>query len=376
VTNYSAIMNVVDSALENVFPAIQLEIWLGGKPFFSAQAGCLDPETHLTPTLANTRFDIASLTKLFTATAFMRLVERDAVSLDQPVASILTEFSGRRPIRAYEDPLNWGKWIEPLLQSGSDVDAGVVTFRNLLAHNSGLPAWRAFKDQPDANFARRLAMETHFFYPTGTRVVYSDVGFILLGFCIERITHQPLDAAISQLVVEPGGLTSTGYLPIVEQPHDSTHIAPTEFCQWRKKRIWGEVHDESCAMLGGISGHAGLFSTANDLSRFGQLFLEAGSPLLGMATVREMVKLQAMDGLLRRGLGFSLWSPDPEMSGNPFSQKAFGHTGFTGTSLWIDPMRQLVAACCTNRVYYGRNPDGILKFRVRLHRAVVEAVDS
>jgi CubicO group peptidase (beta-lactamase class C family) len=159
------------------------------------------------------------------------------------------------------------------------------------------------------------------------------------------------------------------------------NIAPTEFCAWRGRRIVGEVHDENTYRLGGVAGHAGLFSSAHDLATFGQSFLVTGQypipntqHLLCPATIAEMTRLQAQDGVVRRGLGFALWSPDPEASGNPFSRAAFGHTGFTGTSLWIDPERSLVVAVCTNRVYYGRDAGGILEFRVRLHRAIVEQV--
>ena len=116
-------------------------------------------------------------------------------------------------------------------------------------------------------------------------------------------------------------------------------VASTEFCAWRGRRIVGEVHDENAAGLGGVAGHAGLFSTAADLGIFGQVFLDDGRPLLLAGTVAEMTRLQAHDGDVRRGLGFALWSPDPEASGSPFGAGAFGHTGFTGTSLWVDPKR-------------------------------------
>lgn len=152
-------------------------------------------------------------------------------------------------------------------------------------------------------------------------------------------------------------------------------MAPTELCAWRGRRLAGEVHDENAARLGGVAGHAGLFGTAGDLAALGQMYLEGGRPLLRPDTVAEMVRLQAEEGSTRRGLGFALWSPDPEASGNPFSQRAFGHTGFTGTALWVDPERDLVVASLTNRVYYGRDAAGITAFRVALHRAIVAAVD-
>jgi CubicO group peptidase (beta-lactamase class C family) len=215
------------------------------------------------------------------------------------------------------------------------------------------------------------------------RAIYSDIGLILLGMSIERLTGLVLGQVVHQCVAIPLELKHTSYRPIstlrVQSPALDTQylipsIAPTELCAWRNRRIVGEVHDENAAALGGVAGHAGIFSTAADTARLGQMYLDRGAPLLSAGTVAEMTRVQAEDGMTRRGLGFALWCADPEASGNPFSPQAFGHTGFTGTSLWIDPERDLVVACLTNRVYYGRNADGILAFRVALHRAIVEAL--
>ena len=371
---------ILESAAPGVTPAAQLVIRQHGRVIYQKESGWLDPETRQRPTQAATLFDLASVTKLFVATTFMTLVEQGKVELDQPVREVLPEFDGQRPIQPYEDPLKPGKLVEVTRQNEEDslerVDAGKVTFRNLLAHNSGLPAWRAFKDQPDAAAARRLALETFFSYPTGGRVVYSDVGMILTGMSIESLLRIPLDQAVRERVLDPLGLAKSRYLPVGAAHYDLENIAPTEFCQWRKRRIVGEVHDESAARLGGVAGHAGLFSTAEEVARFGQIFLDGGQPVLTEASVSEMRRLQARDGATRRGLGFALWSSDPEASSNPFSQSAFGHTGFTGTCLWIDPERALVAALLTNEVYYGREGRGIMPLRVRVHQAIVSEIDQ
>jgi CubicO group peptidase (beta-lactamase class C family) len=394
---------VVRGALGRVFPAVQIEVRQGGKTVFSCADGWLDPETWQRPTRPDTLFDLASVTKLFVVTAFMTLVEAGLAGLDQPVCTVLPEFSGIRPIRPYEDPLKPGAFVavEAIPASGGvpgTVDASRVTFRNLLAHNSGLPAWRPLFRLASLEAARRVALTSFFSYPTGARVIYSDIGLILLGMSVERLTGLQLDEAVQCCVTDPIGLRATGYLPIIEEDREGAaaqaNIAPTEICAWRRRRITGEVHDENAARLGGIAGHAGLFSTASDVAALGQSFLEqdmlAGNrasqvgpatpgetsvrPVLAPGTIAEMVRPQAEDGMTRRGLGFALWSADPEASGNPFSEQAFGHTGFTGTSLWIDPERSLVVACLTNRVYYGRDASGILAFRVALHRALVEAL--
>ena len=372
----------VQEALGRVFPAAQVELRHHGEVILSRAYGWLDPETQQQPTQLDTLFDMASVTKLFVVTVFMELIEEGKVALDQPVRTILPEFDGPRPIRAYDDPLRPGALVEIVPPTLETADAGRVTFRNLLAHNSGLPAWRPLYKEGTPPAAKQVALTSYFSYPTGARAIYSDIGLILLGLSIERLTGLSLDLAVMQRVSKPLDLTHTGYLPLSGArtenrtlPSEIINIAPTEVCAWRNRRIVGEVHDENAAGLDGVAGHAGLFSTAPDTAALGQMYLERGEPLLHGETVAEMTRLQAQDGTTRRGLGFALWCSDPEASGNPFSQRAFGHTGFTGTSLWIDPQRRLVVACLTNRVYYGRNADGIIKFRVALHHAIVKAID-
>ncbi|HNT56209.1 MAG TPA: serine hydrolase domain-containing protein [Anaerolineaceae bacterium] len=377
--NFTPLEQAVSQVLDaGMTPALQLAIRRHGRLIYSAAAGWLDPDSRRLVTTITTRFDMASVTKLFTTTCFMRLVEAGRVGLDQPVSTVLPAFSGLRPLHPYEDPLQEGVWVDVADEKTRQVDAGQTTFRQLLCHNSGLPAWRPFKEQPDAAAARQMALETFFSYLPGERIVYSDVGLILLGLAVEALTGQRLDEAIRQRVTQPLGLQHTGYLPIGAIPPevDLGDVAPTEFCRWRNRRVIGEVHDESTSRLGGIAGHAGIFSTAEDIARFGQVFLDHGSPLLSGASVSEMVRVQAEYEGARRGLGFALWSADPEASSNPFSPATFGHTGFTGTSLWMDPERQLVVALLTNEVYNGRTSRAILGLRLAIHRAIVAMVEA
>ena len=371
--DFSKSDSILSQAIDAITPAAQLVIRHKAEVVHAVSLGFLDPETRACPTNDQTLFDLASVTKLYTTAAFMTLVEEGRVTLDTPVRVVLPEFDGLRPIQAYENPLDWEKTVSVSDQAGQ-VDAGKITFRNLLIHNSGLPAWRLFKDQPSAEAARLMALGTFFSYPPGERIVYSDVGLILLGLALERLTGSPLDKSIYARVIRPLGLDSTRFLPVANQPYDTTDIAPTEFCKWRGRRILGEVHDESAWRLGGVAGHAGMFSNASDVATFGQSFLDAS--LLRRETIAEMTRLQAEFNAIRRGIGFALWSPDPEASSNPFSPQTFGHTGFTGTCLWIDPQRDLVTALLTNDVYGGRENRGIADLRVQVHRAIVESVDA
>lgn len=378
--NFSKADTILSEAVGRVTPAAQLVVLQHGQTVHSIAMGYLDPETKIHPTREDSLFDLASVTKLYTTAAFMTLVEESKVKLDDLVCTVLPEFSGLRPIQPYEDPLDWKKTVsipplpteEGLGVKADHVDASQITFRNLLIHNSGLPAWRPFKDQPDPDSVYRMALGTFFSYTPGERIIYSDVGLILLGLAVSRLTAAPLDEAIYQRVIRPLKLESTRFLP-TSQTHITENIAPTEFCQWRNRRILGEVHDESAWRLGGVSGHAGMFSNAHAVAAFGQSFLNAA--LLEPETVSEMTRLQAEFGAVRRGIGFALWSPDPEASSNPFSPRTYGHTGFTGTCVWIDPERNLVVAFLTNEVYNGRENRGIAELRVQVHRAIVESVD-
>jgi serine-type D-Ala-D-Ala carboxypeptidase len=375
------VSGLIESALGRVFTAAQLEVRVAGKSALSGSWGYVDPEERLRPTRADTLFDIASITKLFTTTAFMSLVAEGKVSLDDPVSSVLVEFVGQRPLRAYENPLAPGEFVEVALPPGvssvDEIDAGRVTFRDLLCHASGLPAWRPLYLQGSRQAAMAMAIGSFFSYPRRARVVYSDIGLILVGLAVERLSGLGLDQAVKGRVLEPLGLRLSRYFPAPVDPMQIAcrDIAPAELCAWRKRRIVGEVHDENAAALGGVAGHAGLFSTADELARFGDSFMPGRESLLGAHAAREMRRLQAEDGAVRRGVGFALWSPDPEAASNPLSPSSFGHLGFTGTSLWMDPERDLVVACATNRVYYGRAASEIGAFRVALHKAIAEAVD-
>ncbi len=421
--DFSGAEAIIQAALGRVFPAAQVVVRRDGAMLWSAAYGWLDPEAQTQPATPDTLFDLASVTKLFVVTAFMTLVEEGRVGLDQPVATVLPEFTGERPILPYDDPLKPGAHVavtwDPSVAPGvTAVDAARVAFRHLLTHTSGLPAWRPLYKAGSPEAARQAALTTFFSYPIAARIVYSDIGLILVGLAIERLTGQPLDTAVAQRVTGPLGLLATRYVrigepaklrsnesvnpetPLAHSPCAMRTFAPTEFCAWRNRRIVGEVHDENAAGLAGVAGHAGLFSTATDLAIFGETFLvnnverstfnverstlnmerstlSAPRPaILRPDTIAEMTRVQAQDAATRRGIGFALWSADPEASSNPLSERAFGHTGFTGTSLWMDPARDLTVAVCTNRVYYGRDATGILAFRVALHRAIVAALEA
>jgi CubicO group peptidase (beta-lactamase class C family) len=195
---------------------------------------------------------------------------------------------------------------------------------------------------------------------------------MLLGLSVVKLTSRPLDSAVSQLVVDALGNTTIQYGPVPAE-----QAAPTEYCAWRGRRIRGEVHDENAWAMGSVAGHAGLFGKATAMVNLGKIWLadiQGANRLLPQWLAVEATRLQAKDGPVRRGLGWAVWSPDSDSPSQPLSRQAFGHTGFTGTSLYVDPERELVVACLTNEVYKGRKERRIGYFRVELHKRVVEAL--
>lgn len=380
---WAGLEKVLQDALPIVAPAIVCRVEQAGECVYENAFGWLEPEAQTRPVQTESLFDLASVTKLFTTTAFLRLVDAGQVGLDQPLAAVLPEFGDVRPIGGTEDPLAKTPLPVDSRRAGEVVDASRVTFRHLLTHTSGLPAWRSVyahcgapphlplaESAVDERQGQALAalVAYPFVAQPGESYLYSDIGLLLLGSAVARLSGLGrLDRAIRSLVTEPLGIDACFNPPVAVRPR----IAPTEHCAWRDRRLLGEVHDENAAGLGGVAGHAGLFARAADVCRLGRLFLAGGEGLLSPGVVAESIREQyaSQDGI-RRGLGWQLRSdPNPTCS-TAFSLASFGHTGFTGTSLWCDPERDLCVALLTNRVYYGRDAAGIVALRPRVHSAI------
>lgn len=286
--------------------------------------GHLDSTDRRTPD-SQTVWDLASLTKVVgTTTAVMQLVQSGRVALDSPVV---------RYVPAWRAP-----------------GAERITVRHLLTHSAGLPAWRPlYKEAATTDEALQQLFATAPDTAPGVRFVYSDIGFILLGKLVEQVTGSTLDRYDAENVFEPLDMKSTRYLP----PSGwRRRTAPTEIDPWRQRHLRGEVHDENAARLGGVSGHAGLFSTGRDLSTFARMYLNHGAVgprrVLDSATVAAIARLQDST-ISRRAIGWET-PTGTNSAGRRLSPRAFGHTGFTGTSLWMDPEQGLFVLLLTNRV--------------------------
>ncbi len=385
----SRIEAVIRSSVPSVAPALAVSVWQSGAPSFEAYAGWLGPDSETNRAGHSTLFDLASVSKLFTVTAFLRLANDFKVGLDDPVVSIIPEFgaSGPRPVDGGQEPLSRRVLPTPVDREGWTVDPDSVTFKQLLTHTSGMAPWRAVfrdagpvlppADEPDpvSPAERRDAgLDTICSYPfvarPGEEFRYSDLGFMLLGEAVSRINGTPLDLAMRTLIRDRLGLDSLTYAP-VRAGRPKERIAPTSLDDdWRGRRCWGEVEDENAAGLGGVAGHAGLFATAHDVARFGMAWLRR-DPRLRLDRMQQTAVTNLTQGMgAARGLG---WQVQPTDHLEPFSPTAYGHTGFTGTSIAIDPGRDLVVVLLTNRVYAGRTHKGIEELRTNLHRIVAEA---
>lgn len=331
-------------------PGAVLGVSLRGRHYFHG-AGRLGQDDPRRPD-ETTVYDLASLTKVIgLTTAVMVAVHEGRLGLDDPIVTVVRE-SVREP----------------------------VTLRHLLTHSSGLPAWRPlYREARSRAETFQLAESTPFDTLPGARYAYSDLGAIWLTDLVERAYGTRLDTLLQRRVFGPLGLSDTRYLP---PPAWRARIAPTENDPWRGRVLRGEVHDENAARMDGVSGHAGLFSSARDLLQFGDWLLTSrdatptrsargeahagagtdrptasdadGAPRLPPSLLGEFWRAQQMPPGSSRALGWDTPS-DGSSAGTLLSAHAVGHTGFTGTSIWIDPDRELVIVLLSNRVHPTRD---------------------
>ena len=349
---HDSITRVLDRAVaDSAFPGAIAVVGTREGALASYAVGRIDWPASAPVPDERTLWDLASLTKVVgMTTAMMQLVEQDRVDLDAPVVRYIPEFAGPGKER--------------------------VTVRHLLTHSSGLPSWRPlYKEATTADTAVAIVFATPLDTVPGARMVYSDLGAIILGKIVERVSGESLDGYLTRHVFAPLGMTSTLYRPDASL---RARIAPTEFDPWRQRLIRGEVHDENAFMLGGVSGHAGLFSTAADLSRFARMMLAGGEldgvRVLRASTIAQFTAVQD-PGLSHRALGWE--TPNGQNSaGHLMSARAFGHTGFTGTSLWMDPERGTFVLLLTNRVNPSRQNTRIGLVRIALADAAIAALQA
>ena len=354
---FAPVIVYLQSQVDSAFPGAVIAVGQHDSVLLLAAVGHYGADDRR-PVTTETIYDLASLTKVIgLTTAAMMLVDSGKLDLEAPVQRYVPAFQGAGKER--------------------------VLIRHLLTHSSGLPAWRPlFRESTNRAEALALVDTTALMRQPGDTFVYSDLGAILLMQAVEAASGQPIDRFLETRLFGPLNKQSTRYLP----PESwRSRIAPTENdTAFRHRVLWGEVHDENAGRLGGVSGHAGLFSSAGDLSKFAMWLLRQRTPhdppapsgdlpRLPAPLVQEFTRRQNIPPGSSRALGWDTPS-DHSSAGTKLGPNAFGHTGFTGTSIWMDPDLDAFIILLTNRVNPTRANTKILEVRRRVADLVADAL--
>ena len=348
-----------------IFPGGVLQVSVGGRDMHRSAHGrtsVIPPGAAVSP---KTCFDLASLTKVLAATPLaLDLIQRDKLGLGDYVRDHVAAFSG----------------------DGREH----VTVAHLLEHSSGLPDWRAYYEELAAArggawlatrrgclAVRQMVASQAPEADPGERALYSDLGFILLDWIIELAAGKSTDVLFQQRVAGPLGLENLFYIDLKSRSRARVarrgrRFAATERCPWRGRVLSGEVHDDNAFAMGGVSGHAGLFGDAGSVARAAAAWLDSyhgRASIFSPELTQEFFRRSEVPGSSRT-LGFDTPAADSRLG-----PRAVGHTGFTGTSLWIDPDRELVVVLLTNRVHPSRGSEGIKEFRTKVHELVMEHLE-
>ena len=341
--SFDLLQSIIEKALkENYPPSIEVSISEKGKNIFHKHWG-----------QKYRYWDVASLTKVMATTAsLMNLYDQKQVNLKKPISFYLGFMKGTRP--------------------------GKITVQQLLTHTSGLSAHEKFylnlkKIKPHSRTEWLKKKFQTLPVNKSPRAVYSDLDFIFLGWIIEELTGLVLEKAVQELSLNPLKLKETRYHPQNKPKYDSSLYAPTEKCPWRKKILQGEVHDDNTWVMGGVAGHAGLFSSAKDVESFGVSMVNSFKGRRGFVSSKTTKLFLSRAIPHKRGdwtLGFMLPSEEKSSAGDLADKNCVGHTGFTGVSLWMDVRREIVITILSNRVNPTRKDERFVALRPRLHDAI------
>ncbi len=377
--DFTTVDRALDTAVEQgVFPGAVVLVNQAGTVRYRQAVGSRSLEPERTPLTTETIFDLASLTKpLATTVALMLMVKEKKLRLDDRVSRFFPNFSmqGKSPL----------------------------TFRHLLSHSSGLPAWKPFYQEiinrevhegkvgltstrSAREFVYTQLQREKLESPPGQKAVYSDLGFMMLGAAVEDISGLGLDQYCQEKIFRPLGLSVLTFLNLELIRRHKRHLpveqyAPTERCPWRKRILCAEVHDDNAYAMGGVAGHAGLFSSIDEVDRLVSILIacyRGEHAFLPAEIVREFWTRQESVPGSTWCLGWDTPSPPPQRSsaGQFFSSRSVGHLGFTGTSIWIDLDKQIHVIVLSNRVHPRRDNDKIQAFRPLVHDAVMQVVGS
>ena len=350
--DFSAATAVLEQAIKDtVFPGASALVLYNGKIAWTYQTGGQTYDAHSPKVSATTIYDLASLTKVVATTAVaMKLVAQKKLPLDEPVKDFIPQFTG----------------------GGKEL----VTVRHLLTHSAGLTPFDEYPLGTTAEEIMKNIVDRPLIYEPGTSYKYSDFGPILTAKVCELVSGKSFENLASSYVFKPLGMRNTFFNP------DSSlfsGLAPTEIDRsYQRGLVHGVVHDERAWQLGGVAGHAGLFSTAEDLAAYAQMMIDSGffggKRLFSKAIIDEFTWKQELPSGSRRAIGWDTPAALNSSAGDYFSDGSFGHTGFTGTSMWIDPNRRIAVILLTNRVHPTRERGGMTQVRREFHNMVMEAL--
>lgn len=354
-----------DAVNERIFPGAAVGISLGAgnkREIFTRGYGKIIYEDNAADVTENTCYDLASLTKpLVTTLSILILLEEGRVRLENNLAEM------------------FGKKISE--------DKEKITVRDLLSHSSGLPAYKPFfhdlqkikGKERRRQYLLELIGNEALLYETGKKNLYSDLGFMLLGFIVEEKAGERLDRFVEKKIYKHLNLEKDLFFPKPRQKNTRNIFAPTEHCPWRKKILTGEVSDENCYILGGVSGHAGVFGNVGGVLTVCNHLLDvwkkkADHPVVDSDNLRIFFNRRLKTKGSTWALGFDTPNREGSSAGKYFSQQSTGHLGFTGTSFWIDPDRELVVVLLSNRVHPTRENNKMKGFRPVFHDTVIECL--
>ena len=348
--DFSAVRELLETELEKgSFPGAALSVVSKNEVLYRTHLGSAQLQPEQRKMKSDTIFGLASLTKVIvTTSSIMKLVEMGRINIYDYIKEYFPELPA---------------------------DKDEITIFHLLTHSSGYQAIVKLWDQ-GMNYQQKIKylLDLPLENEVGELVNYSDPNFILLGELVQRVSGMSLQEFSQQYFFSPLGMDNTSYKPLTNLEAAADDIAAAEYCSWRNKMIVGEVHDENAYSLGEISGHAGLFSNNKDLSKFVMMLLNNGSyqdqTVFSPLTIVSMRQNWTADLNQNRALGWDLRNNFRSSGGILFSDQAYGHTGFTGTSIWIDPVLELGVVFLTNRVHPTRDNVDIISLRPRLHNLI------
>lgn len=359
---YSKLSDLLQFITENnIIPAISVAIGKNSEIVYLNSHGSVY-ETGKKVT-NEAKFDIASMTKIFTGICFMNLVENSLIGLYDPISEMFPELRKKKAIEKNGNIIGW-------------CDASKVTWFQALTHTTGM-GWTRPKSRPSLpNLDKGLQdiFDLPFAYMPGEHIVYSDLPIILMGVAMEKITGKKLDTLVEDMICNPLGMKNTGFRRISKELDTKQEIIPTEEdTVFRKRRIWGEVHDENAYLLDGVAAHAGIFSNAYDMCKLMLKYAEAVKEdgLLRKTTANYMIMEQVKEDGDRRGIVWQLSGRGGNAYTKFLSSRAYGHAGFTGCFGWNDPERDLSIVLLSNDIYNGRENRKLFNYRAEIIKTIL-----